>query len=626
MSDLGHREETSSSVPRVAILNYATRPVLEDGQNGVLDSLKDHGFIDGKNLEIKIFNAENDLPTANTMASAIIGGDFDLVISISTPCLQAMASANKEGVVKHIFGLVTDPFGAGVGISRADPLDHPPHLAGIGTFQPVKEAFHIAREMCPEIKKVGVVWNPAEACSEACTVMARDVCKELGLVLEEAAVDNSAGVLEAARSLTARNVDCIWIGGDNTVELAISSLLKAATEARIPVFANSPSSAHSGALFGLGANYYEVGKITGDLAGKTLKGLDLKTVRIENVVPGRLAINHDALKDLRMKWQFTDRLVEMAEKTTGKARPAKKMKGMIALSMVHYVESPTSEAMEKGFLDRIRESGMKEDVDYTIKVRSAQRDMATLVAIMDAVVSEEPDILITSSTPTLQTAVKKIKEIPVIFANVADPVIAGAGKSDEEHLPNITGISSMSAFAEMAALLKECMPGAKRVGTLFVPAEINSEFYKKVFGEACGKEGLELVAVGVANSTDVPDAALSLINKGVDAICQISDNLNNTAFSGIAKAAEKSKTPLFSFISEQATENGSAIALARDYEDGGRDAADIVIRVINGESPKDIPFSVIKKTSIIINKKNAEIYNLTIPEALLEKADTVIGQ
>ncbi|NQV32373.1 MAG: ABC transporter substrate-binding protein [Phycisphaeraceae bacterium] len=628
MSDLKQWKAGGNKVPRVAILNYATRPVLEDGQNGILDAFKDHGFINGENIEIKLFNAENDLPTANTMASAIIGGNFDLVVSISTPCLQAMASANRNGTVKHIFGVVTDPFGAGVGISPTDPLDHPAHLAGIGTFQPVKEAFEIAIEMCPEIKKVGVVWNPAEACSEACTIMARKTCETMGIELLEATVDNSSGVLEAARALTSRNVDCIWIGGDNTVELAISSLIKATSEIRVPVFANAPSSADSGAIFGLGANYYEVGKITGDLAAQAVKGLDLATVRIENVAPERLAINYEAAKDLRSTWRFTERIKKLAEsgniKDDASASKSRFPGRKLHFSFVHYVESPTSEATERGFLQQLEKIGLKKGVDYDIKIRSSQRDMATLMAIMDAVASEKPDALITSSTPTLQAALKKITNIPIIFGTVASPVIAGAGKSFEDHLPNTTGISTMSAFEDMVAVLKECIPNARRIGTLFVPAEINSVYYKEALEKAARNGGLELITVGVSTSTEVPDATLSLIGKGVDVICQISDNLNNSAFSGITKAAEKTKTPLFAFVTSHVISGGAAVALARDYDEGGRDVADMLIRVMNGESPKNIPFAYVTKTRLVINLNNAATYNLKIPAGVLEKADTVI--
>ncbi len=77
---------------------------------------------------VRKFNAENDLPTAHAIAKEITGGGFDMAISVSTPCLQIMASANQAGKVMHVFGAVTDPFGAGVGINRANSLDRPAHL------------------------------------------------------------------------------------------------------------------------------------------------------------------------------------------------------------------------------------------------------------------------------------------------------------------------------------------------------------------------------------------------------------------------------------------------------------------------------------------------------------------
>jgi ABC-type uncharacterized transport system substrate-binding protein len=317
----------------------------------------------------------------------------------------------------------------------------------------------------------------------------------------------------------------------------------------------------------------------------------------------------------------------MAEVADLKKAPAGKIiKGKLSLSFVHYVESPTSEAMEEGFLARLEEVGLKKGVDYEIKIRCAQRDMATLIAIMDAVASEKPDFLITSSTPTLQAALKKIKGIPIIFGTVANPVIAGAGKSYDEHLAHVTGISTMSAFDDMAALIKECLPGTQKIGTLFVPAEINSVYYKEALEKAALKHGLQLVTVGVSTSTEVSDAALSLVNKGAEVICQISDNLNNSAFSGITKAAEKTQTPLFGFVSSHAIKSGAAIVLARDYEEGGKETADLVLRVNNGESPKDIPFSTVKKTSLVINLKNAKKCGLRIPETILKKADKIIDK
>jgi len=128
----------------------------------------------------------------------------------------------------HVFGAVADPPSAGVGISRNDPLSHPKHLVGIGTFLPVRPTFDLARRMNPALKSIGVVWNPGESNSEAFTKKARAVCADMGLQLLEATVDNSSGVYEAANSLVARGADVLWVGGDVTVLVALDSAIAAA--------------------------------------------------------------------------------------------------------------------------------------------------------------------------------------------------------------------------------------------------------------------------------------------------------------------------------------------------------------------------------------------------------------
>jgi ABC-type uncharacterized transport system substrate-binding protein len=181
-SDLRHRA-VRPELQRVALFQFATSALLDDCVDGVLDGLEVEGFADGQGMKIDRYNAENDLPTANAIARSIVDQGYDLVITVSTPCLQIFAGVNQKGTVRHVFCGVTDPFGAGVGISREAPGEHPEHLTGIGTFQPVEATFRTARQLYPELKRVGEVWNPAEACSEACTVKAREICRELGIEL-----------------------------------------------------------------------------------------------------------------------------------------------------------------------------------------------------------------------------------------------------------------------------------------------------------------------------------------------------------------------------------------------------------------------------------------------------------
>ncbi len=311
LSDLQRRKK---GMPQVAVLKYSTRPLLDAAVDGMIDGLARHGYVADETIALRIYDAQNEIPIAANIAKEITDGRYDLVMTASTPCLQAVARANAEGKCKHVFCAVTDPFGAGVGINRDNPLDHPPHLAGIGTFQPVELLFRLVKkDVFPGLKTVGVVWNPAEACSEACTIKARKICDELGIELLEATVDKSSDVPDAANSLVSRGVEVIWIGGDNTVELAIDALVAAGRKGRIPIITHGPDNLENGILMALGANYREVGLIAGEMAAKVLGGDDMAKMPVEDVVPEKLAINVLALRGLKDPWRISPEMLERAD-------------------------------------------------------------------------------------------------------------------------------------------------------------------------------------------------------------------------------------------------------------------------------------------------------------------------
>lgn len=317
VSDWNQRKPSAGHILRVAIFQHASQAVLDEGVRGMLDGLAESGFVEGKSVLYKRYNAEGDMATANTIAKEITGGQFDLVMTSSTLSLQTVANANKGGKTRHVFALVSDPFDAGVGINRANPLDHPKHLAGIGTMQPVAGAFRLAGTLFPDLKTVGVVWNPTEANSEANTRIARDICWELDVKLIEANVDKSSDVFEAANSLVARGAQALWVGGDVTILVAIDSVLSAAKNGRIPVFTNIPSNAQRGALFDLGANYHEVGRLAGVLAGNILHGTDPATIPIKDIIPEKLVVNKQTLRGLKDPWRLPEDVLHRADEIIG---------------------------------------------------------------------------------------------------------------------------------------------------------------------------------------------------------------------------------------------------------------------------------------------------------------------
>src|SRR5512142_1984529 len=100
VSDSAHRRPASSRQRRIAVLQHLSQPFMEEGVQGMLDGLAAGGFVDGRTVSIRRYNAENDLPTANTIAKEITSGPYDMVLTVSTLSLQAVANANRAGKVQ----------------------------------------------------------------------------------------------------------------------------------------------------------------------------------------------------------------------------------------------------------------------------------------------------------------------------------------------------------------------------------------------------------------------------------------------------------------------------------------------------------------------------------------------
>ncbi|PYV51835.1 MAG: hypothetical protein DMG98_25310 [Acidobacteria bacterium] len=312
LSDLGRRTAVARSMPHIGLLQHASTMLLDEGTRGAIDGLAEKGFVDGKTIVINKFNAQGDISVGSSIAKEMVNSRYDLLLTMSTLSLQAVANANRNGKIVQVFGLVADPVVAGVGISRSDPLDHPRNLVGIGSFLPVQDAFRIAREMFPDLKRVGVAWNPAEANSRAFVEKARGVCQGWGIQLLEANVENSNSVLEAEDALVARGAEALWIGGDVTVSVAADSVVLVGRRAHIPVFSITPGKPDRGTLFDYGADFYQIGKQTGELASRILRGADPTQIPVTNEIPIHFIVNTTALKDLRQQWRIPDDILRRA--------------------------------------------------------------------------------------------------------------------------------------------------------------------------------------------------------------------------------------------------------------------------------------------------------------------------
>lgn len=288
------RAGSARRMPAIGVLQHTSSVVLDDAVRGMLDGLAERGWRDGETCTIRRYNAEGDVVQANAIAREIAGGPFDVALTSSTPSMQALANANASGRVKHVFAAVADPFSAGVGLDRADPLVHPPHLVGYGSLSPVHVTFRMARRLNPALARVGVVHNPAESNSRRFLELARGSCRNLGIDLLESPVENSSGVVEAAKATLARGAEAIFIPGDTTVMNAVDAVIAAGAKAGVPVFSVNPGVPDRGTLFDVGFDFHQVGLAAGRLAADLLEGADPASIPIREtaeVIPPRLFVN-----------------------------------------------------------------------------------------------------------------------------------------------------------------------------------------------------------------------------------------------------------------------------------------------------------------------------------------------
>jgi ABC-type uncharacterized transport system substrate-binding protein len=317
-------------------------------------------------------------------------------------------------------------------------------------------------------------------------------------------------------------------------------------------------------------------------------------------------------------------LSDLQHRVRAAARNALAKKHRWTIYFIQYNDVIDVKDAQRGVLDGLRESGLVDGRDYEVKILNAQGDMATVSALIDAAVSGGADLLITFSTPTLQAALRRAQNVPVVYNYVASGLKAGAGKSNTDHAPNVTGVSLLPANDEALAILRTHFPAIRKIGTLYCPAETNMVAYKTTLDAAAKRAGYEVVYVPADTATDVPDASAALVSRDIDAVLQIPGNLTASAFGSISEAARRANLPVFAFQKSQAI-GGAMVVVARDYEDSGRHAAHLAARIMRGENPKRIPLEDFGKTRLIVNLDAARALDMTLPPALVRSAKEVIG-
>lgn len=267
---------SGSSPTKIGIIQIVEHPALDAARQGFLETLKANGYEEGKNLTVDYKNAQNDQSTLNSIAQKFASDKLDLVLAIATPSALSMATASKD--VPILITAVTDPVTAKLANSMEKPGMN---VTGTTDMNPVKQQFELLKKLIPNAKKVGVIYNAGEVNSQVQVKLVKEVAVGMGLTIVEATVTGTADVMQATESLVSK-VDAVYVPTDNTVVTAADAVLKVTDKNKIAVIAGESSVVDKGGLGTIGINYKNLGKQTGEMALKVLKGSKPADMPIES--------------------------------------------------------------------------------------------------------------------------------------------------------------------------------------------------------------------------------------------------------------------------------------------------------------------------------------------------------
>lgn len=295
--------------------------------------------------------------------------------------------------------------------------------------------------------------------------------------------------------------------------------------------------------------------------------------------------------------------------------------GKIKIGVVQIVQHGSLDEANKGFVDALKERGYGPD-KVEIDQENAQGDQSNLKTIVSRFKAEKPKLICAIATPAAQAAANEIKDIPIVGTAITDYTSAKLVQNDEKPGGNVTGVSDFASMDAQMELTAKLIPQAKNVGLIYCSSEVNSEVQANQMKDYCKKHGLSVEERTVNNVNDIQQVAESLVGK-VDYIYVPTDNTLASSIPTLMKITDANKIPVIVGADIMA-KDGALAALSVDYYRLGKQTGELAADILDGKvKPETSPIQHQKDYTIVINKQDADILGLTIPEEIAKKANMV---
>ena len=285
------------------------------------------------------------------------------------------------------------------------------------------------------------------------------------------------------------------------------------------------------------------------------------------------------------------------------------------------ISDPTFDSFRREMGQR----GYVEGQDLVLELRSVEERPDRVSEVVDELVRLNPDVIVAVSAPVIQAARQVSRTIPIVMVGVGDPVAIGFAASLSRPGGNITGLSQLSPelSAKRLDLLKEVVPGVSRVAILWNPTNPSNASQLRATKLVAQALGMQLQLLEVRGPQDFESGFQAATRRHAGALITLDDLLIYTRRTQIVTLAAKRRLPAIYGWSTFA-EVGGLMSYGPDFRDMYRQAAIFVDKILKGAKPGDLPIEQPAKLELVINLKTANALGLTIPPALLQRADQVI--
>lgn len=304
-----------------------------------------------------------------------------------------------------------------------------------------------------------------------------------------------------------------------------------------------------------------------------------------------------------------------AESNSGDS--AKKVK----IGIAKIVQHVALDSVEQGVIDAVKNAGYQ----ATFDLQNANGDINTAKQIATQFKDEKVDVAVGIATPVAISLANTMKDTPIVFGTVTDPLGAGLVSTLEHGEGNVTGMSDELPSKEHIKLFKE-IAGIKTLGYIYTASEDNSISALKLVEDGCKEAGLELVVQAISNSSEVKQAAEAIVSR-VDGIYLTTDNTVFSALPSLVAVCNDAKKPIFSGDVTGAKNGGCFMASGFNYYKAGYATGEMVVEILKGKKPSEIPVRFMTKpedSDLLFDLDVAKACGITIPQKYLDQASFII--